>query len=90
MGRELTKVHEEVRRGTLAELAAYYSETPPKGEVVIVVAGAPVPTLDEDALRARARELRAQGYSARDTAAELSREFDAPRNLAYRLARDAG
>ncbi|HVA56531.1 MAG: 16S rRNA (cytidine(1402)-2'-O)-methyltransferase [Gemmatimonadaceae bacterium] len=89
VGRELTKLHEEVRRGTLAELAAYYSETPPKGEVVIVVAGAPAPVLDEAALRERARELRAQGYSVRDTAAELTRELDAPRNLAYRMAQDA-
>lgn len=87
--RELTKIHEEVRRGTLGELVAYYSETPPRGEVVIVIAGAGAPVLDESALRARARDLRAQGYSVRDTAAELTREFDAARNLAYRVARDA-
>ncbi|OYV74350.1 MAG: hypothetical protein B7Z72_00365, partial [Gemmatimonadetes bacterium 21-71-4] len=89
VARELTKLYEDVRRGTLAELMAYYSETPPKGEVVIVIAGAPVPILDESALRERARELRAQGYSVRDTATELAREFDAARNLAYRVARDA-
>ena len=86
--RELTKLHEEVRRGTLDELAAYYTETPPRGEIVIVIAGAPAPMLDEPAMRARARELRAQGHSVRDTAAELAREFGAPRNLAYRVARD--
>jgi len=89
VARELTKLHEEVKRGTLAELGAYYSQWPPKGEVVIVIAGAPAPILNESALRERARELRAQGYSVRDTAAELAREFDAPRNLAYRVARDA-
>jgi 16S rRNA (cytidine1402-2'-O)-methyltransferase len=38
--RELTKLHEEVRRGTAAELAAYYSAQAPRGEVVLVV-GAP-------------------------------------------------
>ena len=89
VARELTKLHEEVKRGTLAELAAYYAETSPKGEVVIVIAGAPAPVLDETAMRERARELRAQGYSVRDTAAELAREFDAARNLAYRVAQDA-
>ncbi|OYV67524.1 MAG: 16S rRNA (cytidine(1402)-2'-O)-methyltransferase [Gemmatimonadetes bacterium 21-71-4] len=89
VARELTKLYEDVRRGTLAELVAYYAETPPKGEVVIVIAGAPAPVLDESALRERARELRAQGYSVRDTATELAREFDAARNLAYRVARDA-
>lgn len=90
VARELTKLHESVKRGTLAELAAYYLDTPPKGEVVIVIAGAPAPVLDEVVLRERARELRAQGYSARDTAAELTREFDAARNLAYRVAQEAG
>jgi 16S rRNA (cytidine1402-2'-O)-methyltransferase len=39
--RELTKVHEEVVRGTAAELAARYADAPPRGEVVLVVAGAP-------------------------------------------------
>lgn len=38
--RELTKLHEEVRRMTLGEAAAYYEETPPRGEFVLVVAGA--------------------------------------------------
>jgi 16S rRNA (cytidine1402-2'-O)-methyltransferase len=37
VARELTKVHEEFRRGTAAELASYYAEHPPKGEVTIVI-----------------------------------------------------
>ncbi|MCQ2344745.1 MAG: 16S rRNA (cytidine(1402)-2'-O)-methyltransferase [Paludibacteraceae bacterium] len=37
--REISKIHEETRRGTLAELQKHYSETPPKGEIVILVAG---------------------------------------------------
>ena len=37
--RELTKMFEETRTGTLAELAAHYEATPPKGEIVIVVNG---------------------------------------------------
>ena len=51
--------------------------------------GRPVRTLDEARLHERARDLRAQGYSVRDTATELAREFTAPRNLAYRVAKDA-
>ena len=39
VARELTKLHEEVRRGTLDELAVYYEEKGVKGEVVVVVAG---------------------------------------------------
>lgn len=41
VAREISKVHEEHVRGTLEEVAAHFEETPPKGEIVIVVAGAP-------------------------------------------------
>ena len=37
--REISKIHEESRRGTLAELIAHFTQTPPKGEIVVVVAG---------------------------------------------------
>jgi 16S rRNA (cytidine1402-2'-O)-methyltransferase len=89
VARELTKQFEETRRGTVAELAAYYVDAPPRGEVVIVIAGAEAPqTASEDALRARAAELRAEGRSARDVAAVLTAELGAPRNLAYRMAHE--
>ncbi|MBQ9596850.1 MAG: 16S rRNA (cytidine(1402)-2'-O)-methyltransferase [Bacteroidales bacterium] len=41
VAREISKIHEEHRRGSLAEVAAWYAEHEPKGEIVIVVAGAP-------------------------------------------------
>lgn len=41
VAREISKIHEEHRRGTLAEVSAWYKEREPKGEIVIVVAGAP-------------------------------------------------
>lgn len=85
VARELTKQFEELRRGTLATLGAYYSETPPRGEVVIVVAGAARLEPDESALRDEARDLRARGLSVRDVAAELAKR-GAARNLAYRIA----
>lgn len=87
VARELTKQFEEVRRGTLAELAAYYDDAPPRGEVVIVIAGAAAPAgASEESLRARAAALRAEGHSARDVAAALVAELGAARNLAYRIA----
>lgn len=88
VARELTKQFEELRRGTLADLAAYYMSVPPRGEVVIVVAGgsAPVAASEED-IRARACALRAEGFSARDIAIALQAELGASRNVAYRLAR---
>jgi 16S rRNA (cytidine1402-2'-O)-methyltransferase len=89
VARELTKQFEEVRRGTLVELAAYYEGSTPRGEVVIVLEGITSQPLDEEQLRTRARSLRAAGLSARDVATALVREDGASRNLAYRLAHEA-
>jgi 16S rRNA (cytidine1402-2'-O)-methyltransferase len=88
VARELTKQYEEFRRGTAAELAAYYSTHDIRGEVVIVLAGAPPVVLDEAALREEAATLRAQGMSARDITRVLMERANAPRNLAYRLAHE--
>jgi len=88
VARELTKQFEELRRGTVAALAAYYDDTPPRGEVVIVIAGEKPAEITEDELRARALELRAEGRSARDIVTALMAELGAPRNLAYRLAHE--
>ena len=41
VSRELTKMFEEYKRGTLEEVVKYYTETPPRGEIVVVVAGTP-------------------------------------------------
>ncbi|MDQ3696924.1 MAG: 16S rRNA (cytidine(1402)-2'-O)-methyltransferase [Gemmatimonadota bacterium] len=89
VARELTKQFEELRRGTVEELARYYADSPVRGEVVIVIAGAGAAELDENALRNRARALREAGASVRDVARALADESGAPRNLAYRLAQDA-
>ena len=89
VARELTKQFEEIRRGTVAELSAYYESAPPRGEVVIVLEGTTLQPLAEDELRSRARLMRAEGLSARDVAAALVREGGASRNLAYRLAHEA-
>lgn len=86
VAREITKRYEEFREGTVGELAAYYAEHPARGEIVIVVAGAtPVP-VDEEAVTARARELRESGLSAKDVAARLAAETGLPRNTLYRIA----
>ena len=89
VARELTKQFEEVRRGTVAALAAYYVDAPPRGEVVIIVAGASAPVgASEETLQARVVAMRAEGRTPRDIASVLSSELGAPRNLAYRLAHE--
>ena len=40
VSREISKLHEDTQRGTLAELASHYKQTPPKGEIVLIVEGA--------------------------------------------------
>jgi 16S rRNA (cytidine1402-2'-O)-methyltransferase len=39
VSREISKLHEDTQRGTLAELAMHYKQTPPKGEIVLIVEG---------------------------------------------------
>lgn len=92
VARELTKVHEECRVGTLRELAVYYGHNPPRGEVTVVIEGAAKglrfkerPTSDEEAALKQARRLLARGLSRRDAAERLSEELGIPRNRAYRL-----
>jgi 16S rRNA (cytidine1402-2'-O)-methyltransferase len=88
VAREMTKQFEEFRRGTVDELAEYYGGSAPKGEVVVMLAGAAPAALDEAALREHAQRLRAGGASSRDIVRLLVEDHHAPRNLAYRLAHE--
>ena len=89
VARELSKHFEEFRRGTVGELADVYRDTPPRGEVVIVMEGRGPDTLDEAAMLETARALRLTGASARDITQSLVEQHGVARNLAYRLAQDA-
>jgi 16S rRNA (cytidine1402-2'-O)-methyltransferase len=87
VAREMTKHFEEVRRGTVGELAAYYKGSPVRGEVVILVAGGDRIGPSETDLRRRAEELRANGMSVRDTVAALVAEFGVGRNEVYEMVK---
>ncbi len=84
--RELTKLFEEARRGTLSELAAHYAESgPPKGEVTLVI-GPPEPVeLDETALDDLLADL-LNTLSVKDAATQAAERTGAPRKLAYQRA----
>jgi 16S rRNA (cytidine1402-2'-O)-methyltransferase len=90
VARELTKLFEETRAGTLTELAGYYAEAPPRGEVTVVVAGSGKPVREEQPPdpKARARALLAQGMTRRDVAEQLAAETGITRNAAYRLVNE--
>lgn len=88
VARELTKKFEEIRRGTLDELAAYYEDTAPRGEIVLVLGGATIVAPTEADLATIAADLRAQGRRPREIVQQLMDEHGASRNLAYRLAHD--
>ena len=87
--RELTKLHEEVRRTTLGQAAAWYGENAPKGEFVLVVRGAePLPegeTSLEDGLDLVDR-LRGEGLSLRDAVKRAAKELGLSRNELYDAA----
>ena len=87
--RELTKLHEETRRTTLGEAADYYAANPPKGEFVLVVAGAQqetgaAVTLEEGVEQVLA--LREQGMRLKDAAREVAEHTGLSKNELYTAA----
>ena len=89
--RELTKLHEEVVRTTLGGAIDLYQAQPPKGEFVLVVAGA-VPeeksaATPEDAAR-RVAELMEKGVSRKDAVKQAAAELDLPKNVVYDASLD--
>lgn len=87
--RELSKLHEEIRRTTLGQAADFYGENPPKGEFVLVVRGAePVEEQEatlEDGLQ-MVSKLRDEGLSLRDAVKRVAKELNLSRNQLYDLA----
>lgn len=88
VGRELTKMHEEIRSGTLGDLADYYAGVPPRGELTIVLQGTGQPAAEpdrtEDAVE-QATSLLAGGLSRREVVQRLTQSLGLPRNEAYKL-----
>jgi 16S rRNA (cytidine1402-2'-O)-methyltransferase len=81
--RELTKVHEEVVRGTASDVAARFAE-PPRGEITLVVGPGESPATDVGDAAAAVAELVGAGLSRRRAAEIVSRLTGAPRNELYR------
>jgi 16S rRNA (cytidine1402-2'-O)-methyltransferase len=88
MARELTKLHEEILRGSVEELTRALESRELKGEVVLLV-GPPVPgerqAADAVAVRGRVDELAAQGFSTKDAIKTVALETGLGRNAVYRI-----
>lgn len=84
--REMSKIHEEVVRGTTAELGERYAAEPPRGEITLVVAPPAPQKLDlEPMIREQLLALRSHGESARSAVSAVTRSLHVPRNDVYRL-----
>ena len=87
--RELTKLHEEVVRTTLGSAIEKYTENAPKGEFVLVLAGAPEQKKEvatEDDAAARVQQLMEEGLSRKDAIKQTAKELNLPKNVVYDAA----
>jgi 16S rRNA (cytidine1402-2'-O)-methyltransferase len=87
VAREMTKIHEEHRAGSLLDLAEWARATPLKGEITLVIAGAtrgPVSPSPPGELRERFLELMAQGVKRREAVKILARQSGRPARALYR------
>jgi 16S rRNA (cytidine1402-2'-O)-methyltransferase len=90
VARELTKRFEEVRRGTLAVLAAHYASAEARGEICIVLGPAPEERSSAEELETRLRDALAAGMSIRDAAAAVAEATGLPRKQVYARALELG
>ena len=83
--RELTKIHEEVWRGSLKSAMQHY-DSPPKGEIVIVIEGSTHETsISDEYIFKTLREAKDLGLSARDASNQVSKQLGVSRGRAYKL-----
>ena len=85
--RELTKKYEEVVRGTIGEVTAHFEETPPKGEFVLVLEGAPETEaktqLSPEERKKRIKNLESSGMSTKEIAKTLALEWGESKKALY-------
>ena len=87
--RELTKLHEEVVRTTLGEAVEKYTANPPKGEFVLIVAGAEPAQKEapsETDAAARVAQLMEEGLSRKDAVKQTAKELGLPKNVVYDIS----
>ena len=87
LGRELTKLHEEIIRGTLGEVQAHIASGQPRGEYTLVLGGAPAPgKWTEHEVMEAMRERKEKGLSRSSAARQIAAESGWDRQEVYRLS----
>ena len=86
LARELTKLHEEVWRGTLAQAVVHLDEREPRGEYVVVLEGAAAEMATADDVAAELSALLESGMSTKGAAAEVAARHGVPKRDLYGLA----
>ena len=87
LGRELTKVFEEIRQGSIDEILTHYKQNPPRGEIAVAIIGEAQNDSDID-LNEQILKLNLQGYSVNDISKILSTLFDVSKKEVYQIALD--
>ena len=86
IARELTKLHEEIWRGTLSEALSEWHAREPRGEFTLVITGAAPPTMwDEEQVRSALADLLAAGISRSEAARQVARQSGWPKSTVYAL-----
>jgi len=89
VARELTKLHEEIFRGSLSQALAHFSAQPARGEITLVIAGNKAqPAWTEEQVLSQLERLISEGNSASQCAAEMADRSGWPRRKLYRLVMD--
>lgn len=86
IARELTKLHEEIWRGTLAEATDHLGSKEPRGEYVIVLDGATAVEVDDQQLEGAIAEILRNGGTRRDAVSEVVSKYGVAKRRVYRLA----
>ncbi len=90
IARELTKVHEEVWRGTTDEALARFEEAPPRGEFTLVIEGAREARWDEERVRRALRRMLGEGVGTREAVKAVAELAGWPKREVYELALEEG
>jgi 16S rRNA (cytidine1402-2'-O)-methyltransferase len=93
LARELTKIHEEVWRGSLSQALEHFERNPPRGEFTLVIAGArreAQAMWDEEQVRSALAELLGEGLDKKEAIKRVAEAAHWPRRQVYKLAVDEG